>query len=149
MKEKFKLIPYPLQRQILIRLGGAGLGLLMLTLVLAYRGDWRFFIPCIALTGVCAGSALLLYLQCIDDRYVIIEGICTEIEKSPLRRRVKAIYIRTAEHDVKLLNARRIKNLSVGNQLMVYVNEKTAVYEMDGCKVLCSYLALAKGGHRT
>lgn len=148
MKEKFKAIPYPLQRQILIRLGCAALGLLMLVLALIYHGDWRFFIPCIALTGVCIGSAASLCWQCVENRYVTIEGICTEIERTPLRRRIKAVYIRTTEHDVKVLIARRIKNLSVGNPIVVYVGTKTAVYEMDGCKVLCSYLALTKGGQR-
>lgn len=147
MKQKFKLIPYPLQRQIMIRCGYAGLGIVMLALVLAYHGDWRFLIPCITLAGICAGSAALLYHQCICKRHVILEGICTEIEKTPLLRKDKTIYIRTEEHDIKLLNAGHIKNLAVGNILTVYVQENTAVYEMDGYMVLCSYLAIAKGGH--
>ena len=149
MKEKFKLIPYPLQRQILIRCGCAVLGLVMFVFVLLYQGNWQFFLPCIALAGVCAGGAGLLFYRCVHNGYVILEGVCTEIERSPLRKRIKAIYLRTEEYDVKLLNARRIKNLAVGNQLTVYVQDNTAVYEMDGCKVLCSYLALTKGGNRT
>ena len=49
MAEKFKQIPVPLQKQILIRLAGSGLGLAMLVLILAYRGSWQLMLPGIAI----------------------------------------------------------------------------------------------------
>ena len=53
MKEKFKQIPQPLRKQILLRCVGAGLSLAMLLFVLVYSRDWRFFIPCVVVAWKC------------------------------------------------------------------------------------------------
>ena len=144
MKEKFLSIPEILRKQILLRLGGAGVGLSMMFIVLAYRGDWRFLIPCIALTLFCFAVSASLYDRCLQGKYVVVEGTCTEIERTPLRRRIKALYLRNEQHNVKLVGVRRIKNLIVGDSVTVYVADDAAVYEIDGYQVVCNYLALEK-----
>lgn len=149
MKEKFLQIPEPLQRQVLLRCCGCVFGIAMFILVLAYQGDWRFSIPCVILSLVSLGSAAALYDRCIQNKYVVIEGVCTDIEKITLRRRVKAVYLRNDQFNIKLLNTRRVKNLIVGDTITAYVADNTAVYEVDGCKLICSYLAMTKGGQRT
>ena len=53
MKEKFKQIPQPLRKQILLRCAGTGLALAMLLFVLVYSRDWRFFIPCVVAAVLC------------------------------------------------------------------------------------------------
>ena len=145
MKEKFLGIPEVLRKQILLRLGGTGIGLAMMLIVLAYRGDWRFLIPCIALALFCFGTSASLYDRCLQGKYVIVEGTCTEIERAPLRRRIKALYLRNEQHNVKLVGVRRIKNLIVGDSVTIYVADDAAVYEIDGYQVVCNYLALEKG----
>lgn len=149
MKEKFLRIPESLRKQVLIRCGGCVFGIAMLILVLAYQGDWRFLLPCAILSLVSLGSAASLYDRCVQNRYVVIEGVCTDIEKVALRRRIKAIYVRNDQFDVKLLNTGKIRNLAVGDTVTVYVADNTAVYEVDGSKVICTYLAMKKGGQRT
>ena len=144
MKEKFLSIPLPLQKQILLRLGGAGIGAVTFLLVLSYRSDWRLMLPCAALIVLCVGSSLSLYDRCIQSRYVAVTGSCVEIEKSAWRRRTKAIYLRTDQYSIKLAGVRKIKNLVVGDQLTVYIAENAAVYEVDGCQVICNYLAIEK-----
>ena len=149
MKEKFLQIPEPLRRHILVRCGGCVLGIAMLIIVLAYQGDWRFLLPCAILSLVCLGSAVALYDLCVQNKFVVIEGVFTDIEKVALCKRVKAIYVRNEQFNIKLLNTRKIKNLSVGDAVIVYIADNAAVYEIDGCKVICSYLAMIKGGQRT
>lgn len=145
MKDKFLTIPSPLQKQILLRLGGGGVGLIMLVLVLAYGGGWRFAIPCIALVAVCLCTAASFYDRCIQEKYVIVEGICSEIDRAPLSRRIKTIYLRNEQHNVKLIGIRKIKNLVNGDTIRVYVADNAAVYEIDGNKVICNYLAVERG----
>lgn len=145
MKEKFMRVPEVLRKQILVRLGGTGVGIAMLLIVLAYRGDWRFLIPCIALSLICCSSSISLYDRCLQGKYVIVEGTCTEIERVPLRRRIKALYLRNDQHNIKLVGVRRIKNLIVGDSVTIYVADDAAVYEIDGYQVVCNYLALEKG----
>lgn len=144
MKEKFLSIPLPLQKQILLRLGGAGIGVATFLLVLSYRSDWRLLLPCIALIALCAGSSLSLYDRCIQSKYVAVTGCCVEIERAAWRRRTKAIYLRNDQYSIKLAGVRKIKNIIVGDQLMVYIADNTAVYEVDGCQVICNYLAIEK-----
>ena len=144
MKEKFLSIPLPLQKQILLRLGGAGIGSVTFLLVLSYRSDWRLMLPCIALIVLCVGSSLSLYDRCIQSRYVAVTGSCVEIEKSAWRRRTKAIYLRNDQYSIKLAGVRKIKNLVVGDQLTVYIADNTAVYAVDEYHVICNYLAIEK-----
>ena len=144
MKEKFLSIPLPLQKQILLRLGGAGIGIATLLLVLTYRSDWRLMLPCVALIALCVGSSLSLYDRCIQSKYVAVTGSCVEIEKAAWRRRTKAIYLRNDQYSIKLAGIRKVKNLIVGDQLIVYIADNTTVYEVDGCHVICNYLAIEK-----
>ena len=145
MKEKFLSIPEVLRKQILLRLGGTVAGVAMLVIVLAYRGDWRFLIPCIALSVLCFGGAASLYDRCLQGKFVAVTGTCSEIEQVPLRRRIKALYLRNDRHDIKLMGVRRIKNLVVGDSFTIYIADDAAVYEIDGYQVVCNYLAIEKG----
>ena len=145
MKEKFLGIPEVLRKQILLRLGGTMAGTAMLVIVLAYRGDLRFLIPCIALSILCFGAAASLYDRCLQCKFVAVTGICSEIERVTLRRRIKALYLRNDHHNIKLMGVRRIKNLVVGDSVTVYIADDAAVYEIDGYQVVCNYLAIEKG----
>lgn len=145
MKEKFLSIPKVLQKQILLRLGGAVAGIAMLFIVLAYRGDWRFLIPCMAISILCFGTAVSLYDRCLQGKFITVTGICSEIEWSSLRRRLKTLYLHNDRHSIKLVGVRRIRNLAVGDFVTVYMADDAAVYEVDGYQVVCNYLAVEKG----
>ena len=144
MKEKFIQIPQALRKQIWLRCGGAGMGAAMLLMVLIYSTDWRFMVPCAVAAALCIASAALLYYRCIQGRYVEICGVCTEIERSGIRKRIKAIYLQTSEHTIRVVGIKPIRNLSVGDSLTLYVADNTAVYSMEGCSVICSYIAMIK-----
>ena len=144
MKEKFIQIPQALRKQIWLRCGGAGMGAAMLLMVLIYSTDWRFMVPCAVAAALCIASAALLYYRCIQGRYVEICGVCTEIERSGIRKRIKAIYLQTPEHTIRVVGIKPIRNLSVGDSLTLYVVDNTAVYSMEGCSVICSYIAMIK-----
>ena len=144
MKEKFMQIPQALRKQIWLRCGGAGMGAAMLLMVLIYSTDWRFMVPCAVAVVLCLANAALLYYRCIQGRYVEISGGCTEIERSGIRKKIKAIYLQTPEHTIRIIGIKPIRNLSVGDSLTLYVADNTAVYNMDGCNVICSYIAMTK-----
>ena len=145
MKNAFLQIPRPLQKQILLRLLGAILGLFLLILFLIVYKDWRFWTPCVILTVMCLASAGTLFFRCVLGSYVVVEGVCTDVDKSLFRKRIKAIYIRNDQFSIKIVNAKRIRNLSIGDTVTVYVADNSAVYDVDGTKVICYYLAMTKG----
>lgn len=146
MKEKFLQIPAPLRKQLLLWLGSSVLSIGMLVTVLVSPGEWSLVFPCILLLLVCAGSGWLLWDRCVHQRYVVIEGTCTEIERKPFRSRIKAIYLRKDDLSIKLMGVGVMKNLMIGDTVTVYVAETTDVYEVEGHMVMCSHLAIARGG---
>lgn len=144
MKEQFMRIPQALRKQIWLRCGGAGMGVVMLLIVLLYSTDWRFMIPCVAAIVLCLISAAMLYYRCLQGRYVEIIGVCTEIERTGIRKRIKVIYLQTAEHTVCVVGIKAVRNLAIGDSLKLFVADNTPVYNMEGCNVICAYITMIK-----
>lgn len=145
MKDKFRQFPQVLQKQILIRLTAGIVSLLMLVIILLYRGGLELMFPCIGFSSVFFISALQLYARCDEKNYVVIKGICTEIEKTGLRRKVKDIYVKEDQFTVRIVRpSMKLRSLNVGDRITIYLADNAPVYEMDGCKVICNALAVAK-----
>ena len=145
MKDKFRQFPQVLQKQILIRLTAGIVSLMMLVIILLYRGSLELMFPCIGFSAVFFISALLLYIRCDEGRYVVIQGICTEIDKTGIRRKVKDIYIKGDQFTIRIARpTMKLRNLNVGDRITIYLTDNTPVYEMDGCKVVCNTLAVEK-----
>lgn len=145
MKEKFSMFPQVLQKQILVRLTAGVVSILMLVLILLYKGGFELVFPCIGFSVMFFISALQLYVRCDDKNYVVIRGTCTEIERTGLRRRVKDIYVKDDVFTVRLVRpTMKLRALRVGDRITIYLADDIPVYEMDGCKVICSTLAVEK-----
>ena len=145
MKDKFRQFPLVLQKQILIRLTAGIVSLLMLVIILLYRGGLELMFPCIGFSAVFFISALQLYARCDEKNYVVIKGTCTEIEKTGLRRKVKDIYVKEDQFTVRIVRpTMKLRSLNVGDRITIYLADNAPVYEMDGCKVICNTLAVEK-----
>ena len=145
MADQFKQIPSPLQKQILIRLAGSGLGIVMLILILAYRGSWQLMLPGIAIFLAFTLSAWLLFRKCVQGAYAVIRGQCTEIERTGIRKRIKAVYIQADDRCIRIVTQlQKIRKLSVGDKLIIYLAEITPVYDHDGCLVIFQIIAAGK-----
>ena len=145
MIDKFRQFPQVLQKQILIRLTAGIVSLLMLVIILLYRGGIELMFPCIGFSSVFFISALQLYARCDEKNYVVIKGICTEIEKTGLRRKVKDIYVKEDQFTVRIVRtSMKLRSLNVGDRITIYLADNAPVYEMDGCKVICNTLAVEK-----
>lgn len=145
MKDKFRQFPQVLQKQILIRLTAGLISLMMLVIILLYRGGLELMFPCIGFSSVFFISALQLYARCDEKNYVVIKGICTEIEKTGLRRKVKDIYVKDDQFTVRIVRpSMKLRSLNIGDRITIYLADNAPVYEMDGCKVICNTLAVEK-----
>lgn len=144
MKETFLQFPAPLRRHILIRAVGCILGIGMMVMLLACRGDWKLLLPCGILSAVCMESAAALFDRCHRKQYIVITGICTDIERTSFRRHIKSLYLRSDGFNIKIVGVGKIRDLNTGDTVAVYLADNTAVYDMDGYQVICTYLALKK-----
>ena len=144
MKERFKRLPEALQKQVLYRLGAGMLFLLSAILILIFFGDIYLLLPALCFAVFFILNGLWVFFEIDAGKYVVVEGRCTGIERTPLRKRIKNIYMETGNITVKVIVKQRMKQLAVGDSIKVYVFEKTPVYDQEQCKLLCSYLALEK-----
>lgn len=87
-------------------------------------------------------SALQLLYRAVTDQIVVIRGHCTGLEKTPMRRRIKTLYLWSDPHTVKIQIAGRLRNVDEGDIITVYTATGTPVYENEGCQQLSTYLAI-------
>lgn len=145
MKEIFNHIPGPLRKVILIRLAASAAAVLMLICVLLFQGEWQFAVPCIAVAIVFFVAGLQILADCSEKKYITIIGVCSEVERSGLRKRIKSICMKQGDLAVKLPHPEFYsKSLNAGDKLIVYVSSNAPVYEVDGYQVICSTLAIGK-----
>ena len=148
MKEEFLKIPEALQKQLLRCFLDSGLGTIILVIIWVFTCDLSVITPCVLLTISCLGSSWVLWDRCIHQKYVVVEGVCTEIKRSHFCRHIQAIYIRNEDHDIKLVGAGMIKSLVVGDAVTAYVTDSTSVYDIDGHMVIYDHLAIVRGGRK-
>ena len=144
MKEKFMALPEALQKQLIIRFGAGSVFLILTILILVLYKDVYLLIPCLVFAAFFYVNGIYVWHTVTEDRYIILEGLCSSVDKTPLRKRVKNIYLETEAGTVKIVIRQCIKQMEKGDNIRVYISKHTPVYEHDQCKVLCSYLALEK-----
>lgn len=142
MKEKFYSLPKPLQKQILIRSGAGMVFLLLLVIILICFHDLYFCLPCLLLSGFLLINGGCLLYSGSKGSYIRIQGTCEQIEAFGIRKRIRSIRIAFDGYTVKIPVRQRMKRLSTGDTVIVYLSEKTPVYEQDGEYMVCSYYAL-------
>jgi len=142
MKEKFRKIPPPLQKQIIMRYGAALVSLLLLIVSLLMDGSLYLALSLLIISAFYGFSATQLLYKAVNDQIVAIHGVCTRLEKTPVRRRIKTIYLCSEPHTVKIQIAGKLRNVDEGDVVTVYTASNTPVYENDGCQQLSSYLAI-------
>ena len=142
MREKFRLIPNALRRQILLRFALGGIALVLFPIVLLSFWDVYFSLPCLLLAGFMTASGSLLVYHCCAGRYVTVRGICSELETRGFRKKTRALYIDVEDKRVKIPIRRNIKRLRIGDTVTVYLSPKTPIYEQDSILLVCDYHAI-------
>ncbi len=142
MKEKWIKMPKALQRQVLFRSGGGGLFLMILLFLMTGNRDLYLLLPCILCMFWLAGSGFWLFVQAAGGNYMRLQGQCIRVDTSGLRKRVRAVHLALEQGTVKIPVRYRISKLSEGDTIVVYVAEKTPVYERDGEYIIGNYYAM-------
>ncbi len=151
MKEKFKKIPLPLQKQIIMKLGAALASLLLLVVSLLLDGNFYLSLSFLLFFAFYVISASQLLYKVVAGLIVVICGTCTKLEKTPIRRRIKTLYLRSESYIVKIQIIGKLRNVDEGDIVTVYAASSAPVYEIEGCQQLAAYLAIdiLKGSEST
>ena len=140
--EAFKLIPPPLQKQTVIRLGiGAVFVILLAALLITVRNTY-FWLPCAAAAVFYITSAFMLFKLCISGAYVAVSGVCQEVGFTAVKKRMKYIILQAGDRKVQVSTHGRNKAIPAETPIVLFISKNTPVYERDGLYLIYSYLAI-------
>lgn len=142
MKERFKQIPAVLQKQILLRFTVGVLFLILFAVILFYFRDYYLYLPCLVFAGFLIVNGGLLFYNSLIGNYICVQGVCEQIEVIGFRKRVKEIYVGLDQNTLRIVIKHRIKRIAVGDTIIVYLSDKTPVYEQHDGYMVCSYYAI-------
>ncbi len=145
MKDIFGELPQALRNLILLRVGISGLCVLTFLLLLCYSYRWEFVFPCLAITCILTVSTYQLFYRCTKQKYVTVQGVCTELDSTWLRKHIKSVMITEGTLSIKILGTQLpIRHVRVGDHVKAYIAENVPVYDADGCKIICNCMAIIK-----
>lgn len=142
MRERFGKLPQALQKQVLFRSGASVLFWLLFIIILISFRDIYLILPCLLLAGYLTCSSIWLFFQSVAGNYMHLQGECIRLETIGIRKRVRSIHLALEQGIVKIPVRQRIRRLSEGDTVSIYVAEKTPVYERDGIYIISSYYAM-------
>lgn len=142
MRERFEKMPQALQKQVLFRFGGSVLLWVLFIIILSSFRDIYLILPCLLLAGYLTGSSIWLFYQSVAGNYMHLQGECIRLETIGIRKRVRSLHLALEQGIVKISVRQRIRRLSEGDTVSIYVAEKTPVYERDGIYIISSYYAM-------
>ena len=145
MREKFRQLPKVLQLQILRRFAVAVVFVIAFFITLFGFWDIYLFLPCLLFAGFFIVNAVLLLYTCIRGDYISVSGTCIRVETTAIRKRVKSLTLEYEEEVPRLLTVsirERMKRLSVGDTVIIYLSEKTPVYNRNGAYLISGYYAV-------
>ena len=145
MRDKIKQLPNALQHQLFIRAGGGIFFVFLFIVIQICFGDFYFSLPCLFCGSVVIVNGGWLLYNSLKGNYIRIQGICQQIETTGIRKRIKSVHINSEPYVLKIHVRSRIRNLSKGDTVIIYLSEKTPVYEQDGRYTIGSYYALETG----
>lgn len=142
MRDKFKQLPEVLQRQVLIRFIGGVVFLFLFVVIQICFVDIYFSLPCLLFGGVMIVNGSWLLYNSLQGNYLCVQGVCEQIETAGLRKRVKSICISIDKNMLHIPVKRKARGITQGDTVVLYLSDKTPVYEKDGGYMICSYYAL-------
>lgn len=142
MRDKFKAIPAALQRQILWR-GLMGCAFLIFSLMFLLLGhDALLVLPGVGFMLLSLGSAVWLFHVADKKRYVVVEGVCTEVTKSILFKRVKTVTLEADGKTLRIQLKQHNRSYHAGARLRLYMQENAKVYEREGVLLIYDYILI-------
>ncbi len=142
MKEKFKKIPQALQKQIIIKYGAALVSLFLMAVSLLLERNLYLSLSFLIFFAFFGFSASQLLYRSAAGQFIMICGQCTRLERTPIRRHIRTLYLWADPHTVKVQITGKLRNINVGDAVAIYVSDNTPVYESEGCQQLSTYLAI-------
>lgn len=85
-----------------------------------------------------------MFYNILTGNYMIIEGVCNNIELTSVRGKIKAIYVssKTGDKILRFLPKDTSKALNIGDKVKAYIPVESMVYEKDGVTNVSEYYCI-------
>ena len=142
MKKIFQSLPSPVQKQVILRLGGGLLFMILFIIMLIMSRDFTMSLPALVVDIFLFTNVGVILYTFLKGKYISVEGTCLRLDTTEIRKRAKALYIAVDEGVVKIQLKQKIPKTEIGNMIIVYLSEKAPVYEKDDMLILNNYYAI-------
>ena len=102
LKELYRDLPYILKKKIVIHAAIALLAMILLLVISFCFSEIILMLPCLFLSGLMIVKAAFLFYNCVAGNYIEITGICSDVEKTTIRKKVKYVILRAEDKKLKL-----------------------------------------------
>ena len=125
--------------QHLLTMAGSAAMILVLLFVSA---DIKLLVPPTAVILFSSFSAWFLYRAYAEDEILLLSGICTALEQTPIRRKTKALYASIEGRQVRIRLKQSLSGVSVGDTVTLLLPRQAPVIEQDSFATIFRYYAL-------
>lgn len=125
-------LPLLLKKHIAINCLIATFAVILFFVVIFCFSDIVLALPCLILSVLLIVKTAIMFYNCIAGNFLEIKGVCSDVEKTPFRKRVKSITVKAEDKKLKLNAHYSIKNISIGDAITVYISKKSPLYKQDG-----------------
>ena len=102
LKELYMKLPTLLKKQIALNVSAATLAIILFFIVIFCFSDVVLALPCLILSVLLIVKTAILFYNCIAGNYLEIKGVCSDVEKTPFRKRIKSITLKAEDKKLKL-----------------------------------------------
>ncbi|MBQ9686191.1 MAG: hypothetical protein IJV41_06555 [Oscillospiraceae bacterium] len=142
LKEQYEHFPAPLRQLLNLRLIGAAAGLFLTLVILLVFAELPLILPSLLLLFWSSADAWRLYRLFTHQEFLVLSGVCTRVDISPIRRRPKAIYTDIEGKPVKIPINMPLGSAAIGDTIKIYISRQSPVYESDGVSTIFRYYAI-------
>ena len=141
-KRQYEHFPAPLRQLLNLRLIGAAAGLFLTLVILLVFAELPLILPSLLLLFWSSADAWRLYRLFTHQEFLVLSGVCTRVDISPIRRRPKAIYTDIEGKPVKIPINMPLGSAAIGDTIKIYISRQSPVYESDGVSTIFRYYAI-------
>ena len=143
MKELYLNMPRILKKHVIVHTGIALTALILFFIVIFCSADIILALPCFFLSALMIVKNVILFYNYIMGNYIEIKGVCSEVGRTSVRKRIKSITIKAEDKKLCLNIHNNIKNISAGDALSVYISKRAPLYYNDGIYIANDFYGIS------
>lgn len=136
-------LPGILKKHIFVHASIAIIAIFLFFITVILVSDLIFALPCMLFGIFMIVKGTILFYNCIVGNYLEIKGVCTDVEKTGFRKKIKSLTIKAEDKLLKLSVHYSLKNVSIGDNITVYISKKTQLYYKDGSYIAGDFYAVS------